>query len=140
MNDKTDQYIKELLKNVTPECPSSDFTGNVMDKIIIQKAVLKTESSFLKKNKFIIIFSFIFISIYLMVFLFADNQESTFLDTFDFNPEKLSFIEKLRDFFTVDYKYSSIYLIIMVSIFLLFSLDFFIPKISKMQKDVTPIF
>ena len=140
MKDKTDQYIKELLKDVKPESPSNDFTKNVMNQIITEeKTVFETEASFLKKNKFLIIFSFIFISIYIIVFFFTDNQEPTVFDKLNFDPSKLSFIEKLRDFFSVDIQFSSIYLIITVSILILFSLDYFLPKISKMQKDVMPI-
>ncbi len=140
MKDKTDQYIKELLKDLKSESPSNDFTKNVMNQIITEeKTVFETEASFLKKNKFLIIFSFIFISIYIIVFFFTDNQEPTVFDKLNFDPSKLSFIEKLREFFSVDIQFSSIYLIIIVSIFMLFSLDYFLPKISKMQKDVMPI-
>ncbi len=140
MKDKTDQYLKELLKDIKPESPSNDFTKNIMNQIITEeKPVFETEASFLKKNKFLIIFSFIFISIYIIVFFFTDNQEPTVFDKLNFDPSKLSFIEKLREFFSVDIQFSSIYLIIIVSIFMLFSLDYFLPKISKMQKDVMPI-
>jgi len=140
MKDKTDQYIKELLKGVKPESPSNDFTNNVMNQIITEeKPVFETKASFLKKNKFLIIFSVIFISIYIIVFFFSDSQEPTVMDKFNFDPSKLSFIEKLRDFFSVDIQFSSTYLIIIVSIFMLFSLDYFIPKISKMQNDALPI-
>ncbi len=140
MKDKTDQYIKEILKDIKPESPSNDFTKNVMNQIITEeKPVFETKASFLKKNKFLIIFSLIFISIYIIVFFFTDNQEPTVFDKLNFDPSKLSFIEKLREFFSVDIQFSSIYLIIIVSIFMLFSLDYFLPKISKMQKDVMPI-
>lgn len=136
MKDNTDKYLKEIIKDIKLESPSKDFTKNVMNKISLEgKTVTEIKSSFFKKNKFILIFSITFISIFLIVYFFTDNQDLSILDKINFDLSGLSFFEKLRDFFKVGIKLSSGYLIIPASVFMLFFLDYLIPKIGKMQID-----
>ena len=132
MEDTTDKYMKELFKGVKSESPSKNFTMNVMNKIASEKkTVAEIKLSFFKKNKFLFIFSLTFISIFLIVFFFTDNQETTIFDNIIFDFNKSVFVEKLRTFFKFDIQFSNIFLIIIVSISMLFSLDYFIPKIKK---------
>ncbi|MCD4794297.1 MAG: hypothetical protein K8R54_13765 [Bacteroidales bacterium] len=136
MKDNTDKYLKEIIKDIKLESPSKDFTKNVMNKISLEgKTVTEIKSSFFKKNKFILIFLITFISIFLIVYFFTDNQDLSILDKINFDLSGLSFFEKLRDFFKVGIKLSSCYLIIPASVFMLFFLDYLIPKIGKMQID-----
>ena len=69
MEDKTDKYLKEIIKDIKLESPSKDFTKNVMKKISLEeKTVNQVKISFIKKYKFMLIFSITFITIFLIVF------------------------------------------------------------------------
>ena len=134
--DKTDKYLKEIIKDVKLETPSKDFTKNVMRKISLEgKTVSQTKLSFFKKYKFILIFSLTFISIFLIVFFFTDNQGSFITDTFNVNSSEFSFFDRIRDFFKLNIEFSAIHIIIIISILILFSLDSIIPKINKKYKN-----
>lgn len=140
MKDNTDKYIKELLKDIKTESPSGNFTQNVMNQIIAEeKNIVEAKVPFIKKYKFMIIFSLTFISIFIIGFFFFDYHKPMITDEINFIPAELSFFEKLRDFFSVDIQFSIIHLIIVVSVFMLFALDFFIPKITKIQKNINSI-
>lgn len=130
--DKTDKYLKEIIKDIKLESPSKDFTKKVMNKISLEgKIISEVKPSFFKKHKFLLIFSVTFISIFLIVFFFTDNQDSIILNKLNFDLSEVSFFEKLRELLRFSIKFSSVLLIIPVSFFMLFSLDFLIPRISK---------
>ena len=132
MEDKTDKYLKEIVKDIKLESPSKDFTENVMKKISLEgKTVSETKSSIFEKYKFILIFSVTFISIFLIVFFFTDNQDPILLNKLKFDYSGISLLEKLSDFFSINIKFSSVYIILPVSVFLLFSLDYLIPRLNK---------
>jgi len=132
MEDTTEKYMKELFKGIKSDSPSKNFTMNVMNKIATEKkTVAETNLSYFNKYKFLFVFSLTFISIFLIVFFFSDNQETTIFDNIIFDFNKSVFVEKLRAFFKFDIQFSNIFLIIVVSISMLFSLDYFIPKIKK---------
>ena len=132
MEDKTDKYLKEIIKDIKLESPSKDFTKNVMKKISLEeKTVNQAKISFIKKYKFMLIFSITFICIFLIVFFFSDGQSSLISDNIDVKSVDYSFLDKIRDFFNIDFKISPIYILIIIAGGLLFSLDSIIPKISK---------
>ena len=132
MEDKTDKYLKEIVKEIKLESPSKDFTENVMKKIALEgKTVSETKSSIFEKYKFIFIFSVTFISIFLIVFFFTDYQDPILLNKLKFDYSGISLLEKLRDFFSINITFSSVYLILPVSVFLLFSLDYLIPRLNN---------
>jgi len=134
MEDKTDKYIKELFRDIKPESPSSFFTENVMNKIISEKEIASDMNlSFFRKNKFLIIFSLTFISIFLLIFFFTDNQETTILETLNLNFSDLSFVKKFREFFSSGIQISSVFVTIVISVLMLFSLDYFLQRIKKIK-------
>ncbi len=134
MEDHTEKYMKELFKGIKSDSPSKNFTVNVMNKIASEKkTAAETKLSFFNQYKFIFIFSLTFISIFLIIFFSADNQDITIFDTINFDFNKLAFVEKLRLYFNSGNQFSSIFLIIIVSISMLFSIDYFIPKIRKLN-------
>ena len=132
MEDKTDKYLREIIKDIKLETPSKNFTINVMNKISLEgKTVYKTESAFFSKYKFIIIFSLIFTGIFIIVLFFTDNQDSTVLNNINLDSYRMSFFDKIRDFFKFNFEFSTIHFIIITSFLILLSLDYVIPKILK---------
>jgi len=130
MKDNTDKYIKEMLKGVKKDLPSEDFTKNIMSQIVMEESlIIKPKSSFFSDYKFAIVFSITFISIFLMVFFISDYNQFTILNKTDFTWLKLSYIQIIRDYFSENIKFSSLNLVIIVSIFTLFSLDTILQRI-----------
>ena len=132
MKSKTDKYLKEILKDVKLDSPSEDFTSNIMKRIQLEdKPVIQQKTSFFKKYKFMIIFSLTFIVIFLLVFFFTDGQSAVMSENISIDPNDSTFLNKLRDIFSVNLNISVTQIIIIIASFLLLSLDVVIPKINK---------
>lgn len=138
MKDKTNKYIKEIMKDVKLESPSENFTSKLMQKIRLEeKPVYIEKKSFFKKYKFMFIFSLTFVGIFLMVFFFTDGQSTVISENLNLNPSEYSFFDKFRELFSFNFNLSVTYIIIIIAPVLLFWLDAVIPKINKKYVEST---
>ncbi|NOZ33733.1 MAG: hypothetical protein GXO80_00360 [Chlorobi bacterium] len=137
MEDKTKIYFEEIIKDLKIETPSKKFTDNVMKQIYAEfsdESVLKL--SFFNKNKFLIIFSVVFLSIFLIIIFFSSGQPVATPDNSIYDLYLKLVFDKLKDFFNVKFEFFLILRIIFSSVFILYLADFFISKIQKLNHSV----